>query len=249
MIQTANKYNIVQDLQNYMFPKIIKETIPVPKKTIASEYKNEVKSEATLKSESTLKSEAIYKKSIFFSPRGDSLFWCFYVMKHGITAYEQERASFVKEKTEKFRYIELLRTNKPILKMHRIQKLCDIEATLSMDKCIDMSTFLALCALEQLNVVVFQNQLYTDMIGNTSTNKIYVLHRNANKYKLEYDQQDITTLNYEITHFKLPLKSISSYKLSDLQSICSRLKLIIPVECKKKQNIYDLITTHINKID
>jgi hypothetical protein len=98
-------------------------------------------------------------------------------------------------------------------------------------------------------VVVFQNQLYTDMIGNTSTNKIFVLHRNANKYKLEYDQQDMTTLKYDTSHFKLPLKSISSYKLSDLQNICARLKLIIPVECKKKQNIYDLITTHINKID
>ena len=257
MIQTANKYNIVQDLQNYMFPKIIKETIPVPKKVITSEatYKSETRqvttSVATYKNEALRNKtiEATYNKSIFFSPRGDSLFWCFYVMKHGITAYEQEPASFVKEKTEKFRYIELLRTNKPILKMHRIQKLSDIEATLSMDKCIDMTTFLALCALEQLNVVVFQNQLYTDMIGNTSTNKIWVLHQNANKYKLEYEQQDMSTIKYDTTHFKLPLKSISSYKLSDLQSICARLKLIIPVECKKKQNIYDLIVMHINKID
>jgi len=219
-----------------MFPKIIKETnILVAKNKIEVPFKKEVIPEVA--------------KTIFFSPRGDSLFWCFYVMKNGITSYEQEPASFVKEKTEKFKYIELLRTNKAILKMHRIQKLSDIEATLSMEKCINMSTFLALCALEQLNVVVFQNQLYTDMIGNTSTNKIWVLHRNANRYKLEYEEQDSTTLKYETTHFKLPLKSISSYKLSDLQSICSRLKLIIPVECKKKQNIYDLITAHINKID
>ena len=238
-----SKYNIVYDLQNYMFPKIIKETI---KKTI-------LVNDVPLKNEMQMPRSTVVPfvnpKTVFFSPRGDSLFWCFYVMKNGITSYEQEPASFVKEKTEKFKYIELLRTNKPILKMHRIQKLSDIEATLSMDKCIDMATLLALCALEQLNVVVFQNQLYTDMIGNTSTNKIWVLHRNANRYKLEYEQQDITTLNYETTHFKLPLKSISSYKLSDLQSICSRLKLIIPVECKKKQNIYDLITAHINKID
>jgi hypothetical protein len=244
MIQPTNKYNIVQDLQNYMFPKIIKETTLVPKKTVTS---HALTSHAF--TSKPVINEVINPRTIFFSPRGDSLFWCFYVMKNGITAYEQEPASFVKEKTEKFRYIELLRTNKPILKMHRIQKLSDIEATLSMDKCIDMSTFLALCALEQLNVVVFQNQLYIDMIGNTSTNKIYVMYRNSNKYKLEYDLHDIDTLKYETTHFKLPLKSISSYKLSDLQSICSRLKLIIPVECKKKQNIYDLITAHINKID
>jgi len=265
MTQTANKYNIVQDLQNYMFPKIIKETISVPKKTIGLvsnkgtvyEEVNQVVSRAVISDVMPLKNRVVSghvvpfvnPRTIFFSPRGDSLFWCFYVMKNGITAYEQEQASFVKEKTEKFRYIELLRTNKSILKMHRIQKLSDIEATLSMEKSIDMSTFLALCALEQLNVVVFQNQLYMDMIGNTSTNKIYVLHRNANKYKLEYESHDIATLKYDTTHFKLPLKSISSYKLSDLQSICVRLKLIIPVECKKKQHIYDLITTHINKID
>ena len=247
MSQNTNnpsKYNIVHDLQNYMFPKIIKEN-PV-------ELKNKIVKVASVEVASVEVARVapfVNPKTLFFSPRGDSLFWCFYVMKNGITAYEQEPASFVKEKTEKFRYIELLRTNKPILKMHRIQKLSDIEATLSMDKCINMSTFLALCALEQLNVVVFQNQLYTDMIGNTSTNKIWVLHRNANRFKLEYEQPDIATLNYETTHFKLPLKSISSYKLSDLQSICSRLKLIIPVECKKKQNIYDLITAHINKID
>jgi len=257
MSQNTNnlsKYNIVHELQNYMFPKIIKETI---KKTILINdvsLKNEVQEPRMSIVVEVANAVAritpfVNPKTIFFSPRGDSLFWCFYVMKNGITAYEQESASFVKEKTEKFKYIELLRTNKAILKMHRIQKLSDIEATLSMDKCIDMATFLALCALEQLNVVVFQNQLYTDMIGNTSTNKIWVLHRNTNKYKLEYEQQDIATLNYETTHFKLPLKSISSYKLSDLQNICSRLKLIIPVECKKKQNIYDLITTHINKID
>jgi hypothetical protein len=247
MSQTTNnpsKYNIVHDLQNYMFPKLIKEpNISVVKKMAL------VTEVVPLKPIVPFVNDIVNPKTIFFSPRGDSLFWCFYVMKNGITAYEQEPASFVKEKTEKFRYIELLRTNKAILKMHRIQKLSDIEATLSMDKCINMSTFLALCALEQLNVVVFQNQLYTDMIGNTSTNKIFVLHQNANKYKLEYDQQDITSLKYEITHFKLPLKSISSYKLSDLQDICSKLKLIIPVECKKKQNIYDLITAHINKID
>lgn len=247
MSQNTNnpsKYNIVHELQNYMFPKIIKEKPIVP---LANRLEVPLKNEVQMPRSTVV--PFVNPKTLFFSPRGDSLFWCFYVMKNGITSYELEPASFVKEKTEKFRYIELLRTNKAILKMHRIQKLSDIEATLSMDKCIDMATFLALCALEQLNVVVFQNQLYTDMIGNTSTNKIWVLHRNANRYKLEYEQQDIATLNYETTHFKLPLKSISSYKLSDLQSICSRLKLIIPVECKKKQNIYDLITAHINKID
>ena len=97
-----SKYNIVYDLQNYMFPKIIKETI---KKTILV---NEVPLKNEIQMPRSTVVPFVNPKTVFFSPRGDSLFWCFYVMKNGITSYEQEPASFVKEKTEKFKYIELL---------------------------------------------------------------------------------------------------------------------------------------------
>lgn len=243
------KYNIVSELQNYMFPNLIKETKPIVKNIFTHQTKTHVQPPAQNAVPNPIRSNNNNNKYTFFSPSGDSLFWCFYVMKNGISAYEQEPASFVKEKTEKFRYIELMRANKSIFKAHRIRKLCDIEASLSIDKHIDVPTFMALCALEQLNAVIFKNQLYSDIIGNTSTNAIYVLHQTGNRYKLEYDQNDIKKLNYDVSHFKLPLKSISGYKLSDLHDICTRLKIIIPIECKKKQNIYDLILGHVNKID
>lgn len=249
MMETT-KYNIVSELQNYMFSQLIKETKPIPINVF-------LKTQIVAPVQPTHVSLPIKppvllpnNKFTFFSPSGDSLFWCFYVMKNGISAYEQEPASFVKEKTEKFRYIELLRANKSMFKSNRLFKLCDVEASLSMDKQIDTPTFMALCALEQLNAVIFKKQLYSDIIGNTSTNAIHVLHQNGNnRYKLEYDINDIEKLNYTASHFKLPLKSISGYKLSDLHNICARLKMIIPVECKKKQNIYDLILAHVNKID
>jgi hypothetical protein len=248
------KYNIVSELQNYMFPKLIKETKPYAKNIFIDQSNTQVQAQPQLQISNSVPVESpipvrTNNKYTFFSPSGDSLFWCFYVMKNGISAYEQEPASFVKEKTEKFRYIELMRSNKAIFKAHRIRKLCDIEASLSIDKQIDVPTFMALCALEQLNAVIFKNQLYSDIIGNTSTNAIYVLHQTGNRYKLEYEQNDIKKLNYDVSHFKLPLKSISGYKLSDLHDICTRLKIIIPVECKKKQNIYDLILERVNKID
>lgn len=237
------KYNIVSELQNYMFPQLIKDVKPIAKNvfmTLANKMQTQTQP-ILVRTNNTRYS--------YFSPGGDSLFWCFYVMKNGISAYEQEPASFVKEKTEKFRYIELMRANKAVFKAHRIRKLCDIEASLSMDKHIDMATFMALCALEQLNAVIFKNQLYSDIIGNTSTNEIYVLHQTGNRYKLEYEPNDVEKLKYDTSHFKLPLKSISGYKLSDLHDICTKLKMIIPVECKKKQDIYDLILGHVNKID
>ena len=80
------KYNVVSELQNYMFsrtePREPKLTIPQEPKLTTPNQKQTA--------------------NPFFSPRMvDSLFWCFYVMKNGLVAYEQEPSTFVKEKEEK----------------------------------------------------------------------------------------------------------------------------------------------------
>ena len=229
------KYNVVSELQNYMFSRTVK---PDPIKV-----KVEPKVDPLM---------VVPVISPFFSPRMvDSLFWCFYVMKNGLIAYEQEPSTFVKEKEEKIKYVLLLRNSKDLLKKHKISKLIDIENNLSLDKTINMATFFALCTLENMNAVVLQpkTNIYSDVFGDTTTSTIFVLHQDKHRFKLLLDQSPISELTYEKTHFKLPLKSVSVYKLGDLHDICTRLHIIIPTECKKKQDIYALITDALNKID
>lgn len=231
------KYNIVSDLQNYMFTGLI-PIIAIQQKVVIQPMVVPIKKQV----------------SPFFCPRQkDSLFWCFYVAANGFVSYEKEPATFAKEKIEKIKYITLLRNKKSVLKDYRIRKLCDIETNLSLEQTIDMNTFFALCALEKLNVVVLQNQSYSEIIGNPTISQIYiihtVIHRGVHTFKLECETREISTINYTTTHFKLPLKSIGTYKLCDLRDICIRLKIIIQVECKKKQDIYNLILSNINKID
>ena len=166
-------------------------------------------------------------------------------MKNGLIAYEMEPSIFAKEKEEKIKYVLLLRNNKDLLKTHKIGK--DFETNLSFDKSINLSTFFALCALENINAVVLRSQLYSDICANPSCATTFVLNQNKHKTTLVLEQCPIADLKYESTHFKLPLKSISAYKLCDLQNICTRLNLI--PECIKKQAIYTLITDALNKID
>jgi hypothetical protein len=189
-------------------------------------------------------------KDLFFSPRGqqDTLFWCFYVMANGMVSYEKETASYEKEKVEKIKYISILRKNKDLLKQNNIHKFSDIESNLSLDKQVNLNTFFALCALEKLNAIIIKNRIYADIVSDTSS-QIYILHCHNGKFKLEYEMNDILKLTYPTTLFKLPLKSISSYKLNELQTISNKLEIVLPSECKKKQDIYVLIKECINKID
>jgi len=106
-----------------------------------------------------------------------------------------------------------------------------------------------LCALDNINAVVIKQQTYCDIISNTESLNTFVIREVGKRYKLEYEPQDISSLSYASSHFKLPLKSIGYYKLSNLHDICKQLQIVIPVECKKKQDIYNLITIAINKID
>jgi hypothetical protein len=256
------KYNVVAELQNYMFSRTIPIVKPPPivKKTVLKAEKVVSVVAPVLSSVpvvvapvvSRVVEETVPILNPFFSPRmTDTLFWCFYVMKNGLVAYEQEPSTFVKEKEEKIKYILLLRNSKQLLKKHKITKLVDIENNLSLDKTINMATFFALCTLENMNAVVLQpkTNIYSDVCVNAESGTMFVLNQDKHRFKLVLDQSPISELTYEKTHFKLPLRSVSAYKLGDLRDICTRLRIIIPAECKKKQDIYSLITDVVNKID
>lgn len=250
------KYNVVAELQNYMFSRTIPVVKPPPivKKTVLKSEKVVTRlAEPVVAPEKVVAiEETVPILNPFFSPRmTDTLFWCFYVMKNGLVAYEQEPSTFVKEKEEKIKYVLLLRNSKQLLKKHKITKLVDIENNLSLEKTINMATFFALCTLENMNAVVLQpkTNIYSDVCVNAESGTMFVLNQDKHRFKLVLDQSPISELTYEKTHFKLPLRSISAYKLGDLHDICKRLRIIIPAECKKKQDIYSLITDVVNKID
>ena len=197
------------------------------------------------------------KKETMYRPRQkDSLFWCFYILKYGFSNYEMEinNQYFVVEKNEKFKYIELLRKNKDLLKLHKIKPLTQLEDDLANKDKISPKTFFALCVLENINVLlVDKRKVYELLINDTPT--INIVHRNNETYyhSIELDvTEDICNkyreTYYKLTNFDTTLKGIGSYKLQELTDLCQKLNINIEDHKNKtlkqkmtKKDIYELL--------
>ena len=94
-------------------------------------------------------------QSLMFIPEErDTLFWSFYILKHGIDTYQNlHQRNVVVEKNIKIQYIEKFRENKSLLKEKKCGPLTHIENYLLNERAIDMKTLQALCFLENLSCV------------------------------------------------------------------------------------------------
>jgi len=192
----------------------------------------------------------------YYPKQKDSLFWCFYILKHGYFNYEMEINNnyFVVEKTEKYKYIELLRKNKDILKIHKIKPFTALEDDLANKDKITIKTFFALCVLEKLNVLLVDNRKYYELLCTDidNLNPMHVIHKNqqTSNYYIEANATAEIIHKYQQTYYKLDsldakLKSVGSYKLDELLELCNKLNIAINSEKKQtKADIYNLLVLH-----
>ena len=194
------------------------------------------------------------KNPDYFKPsQKDSLFWCFYILKHGLGKYEIEVGNqhFMIEKKEKFKYIELMRSaeNKALLKMYKIKPLIELEDDLANKPQISAKTFFALCIVEKINVLLIdKRKVYECMCNDSET--VHIIHKNPTmsiEYYIELNNTTDKIKYYGENYYKMPnfegnLKAVSSYKLNDLLYISKKLDIDINVDIKlTKSDIYELI--------
>ena len=204
-----------------------------------------------------MKCNPIPKKETIYKPRQkDSLFWCFYILKNGFSNYEMEinNKYFVVEKTEKFKYIDLIRKNKDLLKLHKIKPLTELEDDLANKDKISVKTFFALCILENINVLLVDKRkiFELDCIDIDEKHPVNIIHRNSKTYD-HHIELDITTDNlqkyrdtyYKMSNFDSILKSMGSYKVDQLTDLCKKLNINIEANENKKKitkkDIYELL--------
>ena len=239
---SAVVYNVVEDLQDYMltsknitrfnkdrfgFDRIIKHDIK-------HDIKNDIKHNST-SFVSTLETiKPIPKVITSYKPsQSDSLFWCFYILKYGYSKYEMEVGNqhFTIEKSEKFKYIDLLRKNKDILKINKIRPLSDLEDDLAHNQRISIKTFFALCILEKINILLVDKRKIYESITNDSS-QTHVIHRNSVSFEHHIELNisankisDIQNTYYKVQSFDSGIKSMSSYKVDELLELCKQLDI------------------------
>jgi hypothetical protein len=243
-IEETNKPN-----KKETFDKV-EETINKPK------VKKTIDIKETIVNEKVKEKVKEKMKETMYRPRQkDSLFWCFYILKYGFSNYEMEinNQYFVVEKNQKFKYIELLRKNKDLLKLHKIKPLTQLEDDLANKDNISPKTFFALCVLENINVLLVDKRKVYELLINDSP--INIVHRNNETYhhSIELDVTEEMSNKYRETYYKLTnfdttLKGIGSYKLQELTELCEKLNINIEDHKHKtlkqkmtKKDIYELL--------
>ena len=180
------------------------------------------------------KSISLPNNHLFIPIDKDTLFWCFYIMQNSLIDYEMLfEHKFKEEKVQKIKMVELIREHKALLKTKKWKRI-QIEDDLVNQKVISISTFLCLCAIQKLNIILIKNKYYYTDVENKGdihiveyTDTGYGLYL-LNKQSLQ-DKKNFCEKNYWwIDNWNKPLKAISNYKIKQLQEIC--IKLELPIE-------------------
>jgi len=193
----------------------------------------------------------VYKKEIgIFTPRTyDTLFWCFYIILEGKDEYFMiGNHKFQIEKNKKISFIEKLRKNKDLMKANKL-KINNLENDLLNNRCITHKTFLALCILYNVNIIMIFDNYYYEYIPIPSQTP-HIIRNVNNKYGLDYQSINLAnelTNYWKVENIHKPLKGVSTFKISELYKIYKCLYPETNALGKNytKKKLYNLITLKI----
>tara|TARA_B100000900_G_C20585276_1_gene719290 strand:+ start:662 stop:1438 length:777 start_codon:yes stop_codon:yes gene_type:complete len=192
----------------------------------------------------------------------DSLFWCIYILFHGVVHYQtiqnkhkntemDEKQSILKFIIENATMIkEHAKTNK--LKLSQV-RLKEIQSELLLDKTTSFYVFYILAIYYKRNIIIKMDEVYMHFLANECEKDTYLITRNQGKYNIqmqclkEEDKEHIMQSCIQIPFDKeKPLKGVSTYKVSELEKLAFTLKL--DIENKKKPEIYQMIVSKITEL-
>lgn len=201
--------------------------------------------------------ESRKKINYFVSDQQDKLFWIFFVICNSINMYNQNKLHLY-ELEQKFKYdsIKILKSKKDILKSLKF-KIQDTESSLITDKLISLKVIAALCVCYEKSIFIKKEDIYYDF--NYGEDYNFIEYKN-NKYILYLGDQSKTIEEVKNNQFGIniqkPIKSVSSYKLKELQEIAEKLNIEVK-KCDsnslkmiylKKNELYELLLNKIKKL-
>ena len=137
-------------------------------------------------------------------------------------------------------------TNEKIKIAEKLEKIKfknkeNIINNLVYDKVIHLETMNMICLTYRINVIYVKERTYVKMFHNNETNEVIYINDKGHYLGNDYNVNELLEINLE-----KPLRSVSFYKLSDLQNMAT--KLHIDIEKKKKQELYDSIKMVLSSI-
>ena len=176
----------------------------------------------------------------------DKLFWCFYILYKSKEDYDLIKDKhFQIEKDMKFDFVNIIRNNKNLLKKYKLRRN-EVEDILINESKIDVKVFFMFCIYYEINIMFINNNFYYEFDEVNDDNlKIIRIINGDYCIDTENENLDFYRSNYcEMENIDKYVKSMSSYKLDDLQKMCLKLDINILNDNDKKktkQELYDNI--------
>ena len=214
---------------------------------------NKDSKEKTIKSSSYTENKQT--QEIFIPVEQDSLFWCYFIIKNGDIKYETiYNKNDLVAKQMKIDLVNVVRKNKDIVKMYKLDTITSIESNLANDTFLNSKTFLTLCAIENINVIYISKKTYFELMMN-DTDVVYIVYEKPsknkyfNKYGFELGNnetiENIRTTLYKVDKIDKPIRSLSYYKVEELVNICFKLAIettnLNTGKTKSKKDLYEAI--------
>jgi hypothetical protein len=191
------------------------------------------------------------KDPILYIEKKNSMFWSIYISIFGYESFQYSEKQSTIEMSEKQKIIDFIKENPKILKTTGYK----ITNTLGQEILSDLMTmgenpilFIAYAVYYKINIVVFfvrdkQTKFYLEIVPETHEKVVYLFYDvKMKKYGVELNsdsqiEADFRDKLLSIENFQKPLKAISHYKMSDLQTMAMKLGVSID-EKKKKEELY-----------
>jgi hypothetical protein len=203
----------------------------------------------------------------FFIPyQKDKLFWCFYIILFGMEKYEQDVShSFSVEKKLKIETIEKMAGSQLSQKIKELKiKRIDLENELLSNTDISLKCMYALCAIHSISLTIITGKKYyvfdfdsssssssSSSKNSVTSNKIHcnkiqnVIQRQpSGEFSIYIGTDNILDSSlYLVENVCKPIKSASSYLISDLKELCNKMNIPIIEESngkhKSKNKLYE----------
>ena len=199
----------------------------------------------------TVKTVKKTQEDVFYPQYTDKLFWCFYIILHGMDKYNEiGNKVFSIEKDEKIQYVEKFRKCKDKFKVNKIS-LQIVEDELANNPWITTKTLHALCVYHNISIMLVWDRKYHNFFYG---DKVSIIHKNKDRYCLDMTENvqpkinKITSEYLYIDNLEKPIKCMSFYKIDDLVELCKKLNIHEADsngKKKTKKHLYEEIVKNI----
>ncbi len=198
------------------------------------------------------------QENVYFPQIASHLFWSLYIKKYGYKEYVYIKNKTNVEMEERQKILDYFRSNKNTLKEtnHKITNIMiqEILSELMTSPKLTFQTLIAFSVFYKMKIYIVKKNLYLlyNPFHHVSIDEVdtVLLHCNEKEqYGIDMDFDSYPEKINQIKNHKLyienvekPLKSLSSYKVSDLYDISNKLGMTFSTDVKlSKQELYQKV--------